>query len=578
MPPSRLAGAGVVAVAVLPGEDGPTLGPGAAELADDLGTDLLEMLVATEADGETGEVTELPVVSTADLRNPSLTRVLMIGVGEATTTDLRRAGATLARRTTNADAVASSVSAVADDDGMAAFVQGATLGSFGFSLHKDGPKDRPAGKIVLCLTESDEDRATRLRRAVATAGAGWHARLLASVPSNIKTPAWLAEQAVTAAEAAGLKATVLDEKQLAERGFGGVVGVGQAAAVPPRFVQLEYKPAKSVRKVKHVVLVGKGITFDSGGLSIKPGQSMVTMKRDMTGAAVVASVMAALPDIDCPVRVTGLLPMAENAVGANSMRPGDVLTQYGGRTTEVTNTDAEGRLVLADGLAYAVDELEPDVLVDIATLTGGIKVALGQHTGGLFANDDALADLLDASGHRSGEPVWRMPLSAEYEHKLSSKIADSDNAPGGPPAITAALFLQHFIGGPTLGAPRHRLDRRCPQGPVRVDRGTDRVRRPAPARLARPGRAARRGPQGLSLRSAALRPRGSRPSWPRAARHPRAAASAPAGSCSCTAFTSSRIATVSGSRCAGSATRSCHRALSKATTPPGRSNRSASVR
>ncbi len=447
VPPSRLAGAGVVAVAVLAGEDGPTLGPGAAELAEDLGMDLLEMLVATDADGETGEVTELPVVSTADLPNPSLTRVLMIGVGEATNTDLRRAGATLARRTTNADAVASSVSAVADDDGMAAFVQGATLGSFGFSMHKDGPKDRPAAKIVLCLTESDEDRSTALRRAVTTAGASWHARLLASVPSNIKTPAWLAEQAVTAAEAAGLKATVLDEKQLAERGFGGVVGVGQAAAVPPRFVQLEYKPAKSVRKVKHIVLVGKGITFDSGGLSIKPGQSMVTMKRDMTGAAVVASVMAALPDIDCQVRVTGLLPMAENAVGGNSMRPGDVLTQYGGRTTEVTNTDAEGRLVLADGLAYAVDKLEPDVLIDIATLTGGIKVALGQHTGGLFANDDALADHLDASGHRSGEPVWRMPLCGEYESKLSSKIADSDNAPGGPPAITAALFLQHFVGG-----------------------------------------------------------------------------------------------------------------------------------
>jgi leucyl aminopeptidase len=447
VPPSRLAGAAVVAVAVLPGEAGPTLGPGAAELADDLGTDLIEVLAATDNHGATGEVTELPVVSTADLPNPSLTRVLMIGVGAATTTDLRHAGATLARRTTNADAVASSVSAVADDEGMAAFVQGATLGSFGFSMHKDGPRDKPAGKVVLCLTETDDDRSTRLRRAVATAGASWQARLLASVPSNIKTPAWLAEQAVNAAKAAGLKATVLDEKQLAERGFGGVVGVGQAAAVPPRFVQLDYSPAKGVRKAKHVVLVGKGITFDSGGLSIKPGQSMVTMKRDMTGAAVVASVMAALPVIDCPVRVTGLLPMAENAVGANSMRPGDVLTQYGGRTTEVTNTDAEGRLVLADGLAYAVDELEPDVLIDIATLTGGIKVALGQHTGGMFANDDALAELLDASGHRSGEPVWRMPLCGEYESKLSSKIADADNAPGGPPAITAALFLQHFVGG-----------------------------------------------------------------------------------------------------------------------------------
>jgi leucyl aminopeptidase len=437
-------------VPVLPGEDGALLGPGAAELADDLGLDLLEVLGSTGATGETGEVTELPAVRTADLANPALMRVLMVGVGDATTTDLRRAGAVVSRRTTNADAVASSIAAVGDDEAMSAFVEGATLGSFGFSLHRDGARDRPVGRIVLCLTAEDDARTARLRRAVAVSGAGWQARLLASVPSNIKTPAWLAEQAVTAAEAVGLKATVLDEVELAARGFGGIVGVGQAAAAPPRFVQLEYKPSRRTargRKPRHVVLVGKGITFDSGGLSLKPGQSMVTMKRDMTGAAVVAAVMAALPEIDCPVRVTGLLPMAENAVSGNAMRPGDVLTQYGGRTTEVTNTDAEGRLVLADGLAYAVDKLDPDVLVDIATLTGGIKVALGQHTAGLFTNDDALAGLLDASGDRSGEPLWRMPLSGEYEHKLSSKIADSDNAPGGPPAITAALFLQHFVGG-----------------------------------------------------------------------------------------------------------------------------------
>lgn len=448
--PSRLVGAGVVAVPVLPGEEGATLGPGAAELADDLGVDLLEVLVGVGATGETGEVTEVPVVRTADLANSALTRVLLVGVGDATTVDLRRAGATVARRSTNAESVASSVTAVGGDAGMVAFLEGATLGSFSFSLHRDGPKDRPVAKIALCLTATDDERIARLRRAVAAAGASWQARMLASVPSNIKTPAWLAEQAVTAAEAVGLKATVLDDVQLAERGFGGVVGVGQAAAAPPRFVQLEYKPARksrSVRKLRHVVLVGKGITFDSGGLSIKPGHSMVTMKRDMTGAAVVAAVMAALPEIDCPVRVTGLLPMAENAVSGNAMRPGDVITQYGGRTTEVTNTDAEGRLVLADGLAYAVDKLDPDVLVDIATLTGGIKVALGQHTGGLFTNDDALADQLDAAGHRAGEPVWRMPVSGEYEHKLSSRIADSDNAPGGPPAITAALFLQHFTGG-----------------------------------------------------------------------------------------------------------------------------------
>ena len=405
---------------------------------------------AADATGETGEVTELPVAPREGQADSTLSRVLLVGVGDAAPVDLRRAGATLARRTTDAASVASSVAAVGGDESLAAFVEGATLGSFSFSLHRDGPEHRPVGEIVLCLTAADEQHAARLARSVATAGAGWQARLLASVPSNIKTPAWLAEQAVTAAEAAGLEATVLDEVQLAERGFGGIIGVGQAAAGAAALraarVQAGREVVRGARKAPHVVLVGKGITFDSGGLSIKTGQGMVTMKRDMTGAAVVAAVMAALPAVDCQVRVTGLLPMAENAVGGRSMRPGDVLTQYGGRTTEVTNTDAEGRLVLADGLAYAVDKLDPDVLVDIATLTGAMKVALGQSLAGLFANDDALAGALDAAGERAGEPVWRMPLSSEYEHKLSSKIADSDNAPGGPGAITAALFLQHFTG------------------------------------------------------------------------------------------------------------------------------------
>ena len=443
--PSRSADATVVAVPVLQGDDGPELGPGAVELAEDLGTDLLDLLAAAGATGATGEVTELPVAS-GDPAS-ALTRVLLVGVGRAGTTDVRRAGATVARRTTGVDVVASSVSAVGGDDAAAAFVEGATLGSFSFSMRRDGPEHEPAGRIVLALAPVGQQAEAALRRSVAAAGASWTARFLSTVPSNVKTPAWLADQAVQAAESAGLEVEVWDEQQLAKKGFGGVVGVGQAAQAPPRFVRIGYKPAKGARRAPHVVLVGKGITFDSGGLSIKPGASMATMKRDMTGAAVVAAVMAALPEVGCGVRVTGLLPMAENAVGGRAMRPGDVITQYGGRTTEVTNTDAEGRLVLADGLAYAVDTLDPDVLVDIATLTGGVKVALGQYTAGLFTNDDALAQALDDSGHRSGEPVWRLPLSEEYESKLASKVADADNAPGGPPAITAALFLQHFTGG-----------------------------------------------------------------------------------------------------------------------------------
>jgi leucyl aminopeptidase len=256
----------------------------------------------------------------------------------------------------------------------------------------------------------------------------------------------MADRASETASARGLKVRVWDEKELEKEGFGGLVGVGQGSASPPRLVRLDYTPRNATRKTGHVVLVGKGITFDSGGLSIKPLEAMAPMKRDMTGAGVVLSVMGALAAVDCPVRVTGLLPCAENAVGGNAMRPGDVLRHYGGRTSEVNNTDAEGRLVLADAMAYAVAEIAPDVLVDIATLTGAIKISLGQRTAGLFANDDALAGLLKASGDAAGEPMWRMPLVEDYEERLTSKIADADNAAGKPGAITAALFLQHFAG------------------------------------------------------------------------------------------------------------------------------------
>ncbi len=327
---------------------------------------------------------------------------------------------------------------------------GAMLGSFGFHWRSEGPAEQPVRQMVVAGVLDADSRRPELERALALGGAGWRSRMLATVPSNVKNPAWMAEQAVSVADAAGLEVTVWDEHKLAEHGFGGILAVGAASATPPRLVRLDYRPAqgagKGSGKVPHVVLVGKGITFDTGGLDIKPAQGMSTMKRDMTGGAVVIATMAALAELDCPVRVTGLVPLAENAVGGNAMRPGDVIVHHGGRTSEVNNTDAEGRLVLADAMAYAVSELKPDVLVDVATLTGAMKVALGQRTGGFFANDDALAEAISAAGSASGEPVWRMPLVADYEEKLASKIADADNAAGGAGAITAALFLQHFAG------------------------------------------------------------------------------------------------------------------------------------
>ncbi len=224
------------------------------------------------------------------------------------------------------------------------------------------------------------------------------------------------------------------------------MAVGSGSAYASRFLRLDYSPRRANRRTPHVVLIGKGITFDSGGISIKPRDAMMTMKRDMTGAGVVIAVMGALRELAVDVKVTGLVASAENAFGAASMRPGDIVTHYGGRTTEVGNTDAEGRLVLADALAYADRHVDATAVVDIATLTGAGKVALGTTLGALFANDDALADALTWAGTRAGEPVWRLPLSDEYEPMLENTFADATNAAGGPGAITAALFLKHFAG------------------------------------------------------------------------------------------------------------------------------------
>ena len=438
--PHQIGGAEVWAFPVIPGDGGPLLlGPGAAEASDALGVDLLAALEAVRATGKTGEVTTVPV------SGEDVSLVLLVGVGGQSVTDFRRAGAALARATRDRTSVVTSLAAIAPDDGLAALVIGAMLGSFGFHWRSTGPQDTPVGRIVLAGV-SDDGADDELALALAHGGAGWRSRTLATVPANLKTPAWLADQAVEIGTAGGVEVTVWDEKKLAEKGFGGVLAVGGGSANPPRLIRMDYTPREATRRTPTVVLVGKGITFDTGGLDIKPSESMLTMKRDMSGGGAVIAAMAGLADVGCPVRVIGLVPAAENSVSGTAMRPGDVIRHYGGRTSEVNNTDAEGRLVLADAMAYAVAELAPTVLVDVATLTGAMKVALGQWTGGFFANHEGVAARLDAAGAASGENVWRMPLTADYEDKVGSKIADGDNAAGGAGAITAALFLQHFAG------------------------------------------------------------------------------------------------------------------------------------
>lgn len=414
------------------------------EAGERLGVDLGRLLEAQQATGFTpsaGATAAYPLLS------GEVTEILLVGAGDGSAKDLRHAGAAIARFGRGKDELTTVVAEGIDDAALQAFAEGVVLGSFTYTL-----KTVDAGKPVLTRLVLTDGSATArqpvLGRGVVIGRTGWLARQLAITPSNEKDPAWLADRATELAASTGLQVTVWDEKKLAADGFGGILAVGQGSTRPPRFIRLDYVPDGARKDTPYVVLVGKGITYDTGGLSLKPREGMVSMKRDMTGGGSVIATLSALRELGAQVKVTGLICAAENMPSGSAYRPDDVIRHYGGRTTEVKNTDAEGRLVMADGLAYAVKELKPDVVVDIATLTGAIKVSLGSMLyGGMFATDDALADNLADAGRVSGEELWRMPLPAEYEELIATPIADSVNSSKGPGSITAALFLKAFTGG-----------------------------------------------------------------------------------------------------------------------------------
>jgi len=430
-------GAEMVAVPITSGPDG-AVAP-EAEIAALLPFTLDELLTLHGAKGEAGEIVSTPVRVGGTARE-----LLLYGVGEATPADLRKAGAALARRGKGKANLAAGVPA----GDLAAFVEGALLGSYTFKIGAPPAKTKaPLGTLTVLTEAGPEADAPAIERGTAVARAAARARDLANTPSGEKGPSWLAEQAERIAAETGLTARVRGEKELAEGGFGGLLAVGSGSARPPRLIELSYVPEGGADR--HVVLVGKGITFDSGGLSLKPNDNMKTMKTDMAGGAVVISVMGALRELGVNAKVTGLVSAAENMPSGSAMRPGDVITHFGGTTSEVLNTDAEGRLVLADALAYADAHLDPDVIVDVATLTGAAKVALGLRTGALFSNDDALAESLTGAGGAAGEPLWRLPLSEDLREAINSDVADINNIgkPGfGGGSITAALFLREFVG------------------------------------------------------------------------------------------------------------------------------------
>jgi leucyl aminopeptidase len=404
-------------------------------------------LADTGNGGKAGGLTEVPVAA----RHPRT--VLAVGVGDATLPDLRSSVAVAVRR---AQALAEhgarrlvlaldSSAAPAGADEVRAAVETALLAGYRFRETSRPHPPRLAEVVLVAEDAADPAVAAAARAGRVTAEAVAWARDLVNTPSNTKDPAWLAQQAVDRlAGVDGVTVTVLGPEELRAGGFGGVLAVGGGSASPPRVVVAAYRPAGA--GAHHPVLVGKGITFDTGGISIKPTAGMREMKTDMAGGAAVLAAVDAAARLGLPTAVTAVVPAAENAVSGSSYRPSDVVRHVGGRTTEVLNTDAEGRMVLADGLAHARLSLGATVLVDVATLTGAMKVALGTRTAGLYATTDGLADALLTAGQHTGERLWRMPLAEELGSLLESAVADANNAPGNPGSTTAALFLRPFAG------------------------------------------------------------------------------------------------------------------------------------
>jgi leucyl aminopeptidase len=373
--------------------------------------------------------------------------LLFLGLGDGSPQAMQKAGAAVGRRVRAGRCLLTSAVFGRPDEAVQAFIVGLLLGSYRFSLSAAGGAIQGNGEVRL-LVAGPDDHPEVLGKGITIAGAVALARDLTNMPSDRKTPAWLAGQARTAAAQSGLGVRVWDATELAAHGFGGLLAVGAGSARPPCLIELSYQPP---HPAGHVALVGKGITFDSGGLSLKPNDGMKLMKTDMAGGAVVIAVMSALARLGVRSRVTGLVAAAENMPSGSALRPGDVITHYGGRTAEVLNTDAEGRLVLADGLAYADAVLQPDVMVDIATLTGAVRIALGTGIGALYASDDQVAAGLLAAARVSGDALWRMPLVEDYRDALDSPVADLANIPHASRAragsIDAALFLREFTGG-----------------------------------------------------------------------------------------------------------------------------------
>lgn len=449
--------ADAIVVGVAKGAKGPVVAPGAEAVDKAYDGKLASVLETLGASGAEGEVTKLPAPS--DFKAPV---VVAVGLGTVPEKDetygtdaLRRAAGTAARALSGSKKAAFVLpSEDAEDTG--AIAEGALLGAYSFDAYKEngsakGKPDKsgkdakgPLAEIAL-LGGKPRDKAYKaaVERAIALSEELNRARDLINTPPNDLNPEAFAAVATAAAKEHGIKVQVLDEKALAKGGFGGILGVGIGSDAPPRLVKLSYTSSKAK---KHLAFVGKGITYDSGGISLKPAGHNETMKCDMAGAAAVFAAVVTAARLGLEVNVTGWLALAENMPSGSATRPGDVLRMYSGKTVEVLNTDAEGRLVLADALAKASED-KPDAIVDVATLTGAMMMALGSRTFGIMANDDAFRAAIHDASEEAGEASWPMPLPDHLRKGMDSPTADIANMGermGG--GLVAGLFLREFIG------------------------------------------------------------------------------------------------------------------------------------
>ncbi|MFI0899441.1 leucyl aminopeptidase [Streptomyces sp. NPDC020983] len=424
---------------------GPVLAPGAESVDTAFGGKLAATLEKLGASGAEGELTKLPAPD-----GVKAAVVVAVGLGEPPAAGegfdpeaLRKAAGTAARALAGAKKAAFALPADEPSQVEAVGI-GALLGAYKFTAYQADAGKAPLGEVaVVGAKPRDKAFKAAVERAAAVAAEVNRARDLVNTPPNDLTPKAFAAEVQAAAKEFGLKVEVLDEKALLKGGYGGIMGVGQGSATPPRLVRVAYTHPKANRSL---AFVGKGITYDSGGISLKPPGHNETMKCDMSGAAAVFAAVVASAKLGLEVNVTGWLALAENMPGGGATRPGDVLRMYGGKTVEVLNTDAEGRLVLADALVRASEET-PDAIVDVATLTGAMVLALGDGRFGIMANDDGFRTAVHAAALAEGEDSWPMPLPQALRKTFDSPTADIANMgvrQGG--GLVAGLFLREFVG------------------------------------------------------------------------------------------------------------------------------------